>query len=57
MPQRCRVGVRGRQRLDTATACQENGFGFLPFIVEARGGGLGPVARRVVSLMAKTAAA
>ena len=46
-----------RRHLETEARCQEQGLAFLPFVVEAHGGGLGPVARRVCARIAKAAAA
>ena len=42
-----------RNYLDTARACTEEGFGFSPMIVEAHGGGWGPVAEKVFLELAK----
>ena len=46
-----------RSRKDTAAECQRQGLAFLPFVVEAHGGGLGLVARRVMAHIAKAGAA
>ena len=46
-----------RNYLNTEEACSGQGLSFLPFVVEAHGGGLGPTARRVVGHLAKHAAA
>ena len=43
-----------RSYKDTAAECQRQG---LPFVVEAYGGGFGPMARRVVAHIAKAGAA
>ena len=37
-----------RQHLNTEAVCSEAGLRFLPFVVEAHGGGFGPAARRVI---------
>jgi hypothetical protein len=46
-----------RQHADTKAQCDAQGLDFAPFVIEAHGGGLGPVARRVCALVAKAAAA
>ena len=46
-----------RSYKDTAAECQRQGLTFLPFVVEAHGGGFGPMARRVVAHIAKAGAA
>ena len=46
-----------RQYLNTEASCSERNLEFLPFVVEAHGGGLGPVARRVCASIAQVAAA
>ena len=46
-----------RQYLGTEASCNERNIEFLPFVVEAHGGGLGPVARRVCASIAQAAAA
>ena len=46
-----------RNYLSTEGACSEQDLSFLPFIVEAHGGGLGPTARRVVGHLARHGAA
>ena len=43
--------------LNTEADCNRQGFSFLPFVVEAHGGGLGPIARQVVARLAKARAA
>ena len=48
---------RKRSYLDTEAACNIAGLAFLPFIIEADGGGLGTTARRVCSFIAKASAA
>ena len=40
--------------LDTASTCAEEGFGFSPMIMEAHGGGWGPVAEKVFAELAQT---
>ena len=49
--------VYKRSYLDTERQCNEQGFHFLPFVVEAHGGGLALGARRLVSFIAKVGAA
>ena len=46
-----------RTYLDTQDQCHQQGFRFLPFVVEAHGGGLAICARRIVGFIAKSAAA
>ena len=46
-----------RQYLGTQANCNERNIEFLPFVVEAHGGGLGPVARKVCASIAQAAAA
>ena len=46
-----------RRYLDTERQCNDQGFQFLPFVVEAHGGGLAIGARRIISFIAKSAAA
>ena len=46
-----------RSYQDTAAECQRQGLTFLPFVVEAHGGGFGPMARRAVAHIAKAGAA
>ena len=46
-----------RRHLDTEERCLERGFIIRPFIIEAHGGGFGPVARRICARVAKAAAA
>ena len=46
-----------RQYLNTEACCSERNIQFLPFVVEAHGGGLGPVARKVCATIAQAAAA
>ena len=48
---------RKRMYLDIAEECRQQNLAFLPFVIEAHGGGLGPVARRVVAHIAKASAA
>ena len=45
-----------RGYLNTEASCAANGITFLPFIVEADGGGLGRTARQVCAHIAKGAA-
>ena len=46
-----------RHHLDTEAQCRAAGMSFLPFVVEAHGGGLGTTARQVVAFTARAAAA
>ena len=46
-----------RTYLDTQVQCSHQGFRFLPFVVEAHGGGLAICARRILSFIAKAGAA
>ena len=46
-----------RQYLDTEQQCNAQGFHFMPFVVEAHGGGFAIGARRLVSFIGKVAAA
>ena len=46
-----------RQHLRTQAQCNDRNLDFLPFIIEADGGGLGPVARKVCASIAQTGAA
>jgi hypothetical protein len=46
-----------RKYLDTANSCHNAGLAFVPFVVEAHGGGLGPAARKVCGHLVKAAAA
>ena len=46
-----------RRHLDTESLCRDQGLSLLPFVVEAHGGGLGPVARRVCAAIARAGAA
>jgi hypothetical protein len=46
-----------RRHLGTEDDCKRQGLTFLPFVIEAHGGGLGPTARRVCSYVAKVGAA
>ena len=46
-----------RHHLDTEKKCEEQGLKFLPFVIEVHGGGLGPVARRVLGELARAGAA
>ena len=46
-----------RQYLGTEDLCEAQGFKFFPFIIEAHGGGFGPVARRVLAEVARAGAA
>ena len=46
-----------RQFQNTAASCNDRNIEFLPFVVEAHGGGLGPVARKVCASIAQAAAA
>ena len=46
-----------RNYLNTADQCQTDGMHFLPFVVEAVGGGLGPEAHKTISEIAKVKAA
>ena len=43
-----------RNHLDTARLCTEEGFTFVPMVVEAHGGMWGPSARKIFSELAKT---
>ena len=47
---------RKRSHMNTAAVCQQQGFTFVPMIVEAVGGGWGAEARRVFSEIAKVSA-
>ena len=47
---------RKRTYLDTEAQCAAAGFDFVPFILEAHGGGLGAAARRIVAFVASSAA-
>ena len=44
---------RKRSYMDTEAICQEEGISFIPIICEADGGGWGPAAHRVWSVLAK----
>ena len=46
-----------REYMETQARCKDQGSGFLPFVLEAHGGGVGPTARRVCARLAKGAAA
>ena len=46
-----------RGYLNTEAECQERGLVFLPFIMEAHGGGFGPTARKVLGQVARAGAA
>ena len=46
-----------RSFLNTEASCAEQGLKFLPFVVEAHGGGLAAGARRVCAFIAKSSAA
>ncbi len=46
-----------RHHSNTEDQRMAQGLRFAPFVVEAHGGGLGPVARRVCAIMAKAAGA
>ena len=46
-----------RNHLNTEEECSRQGLAFLPVVIEAHGGGVGPVARRVVGNLAKARAA
>ena len=46
-----------RRYLDTERQCNEQGFQFLPFVVEAHGVGLAIGGRRIISVIAKSVAA
>ena len=46
-----------RHHANTEDQCMAQGLRFAPFVVEAHGGGLGPVARRVCAIVAKAAGA
>ena len=46
-----------RSYLNTERQCNEQGFHFMPFIMEAHGGGFALGARRLISFIAKVAAA
>ena len=46
-----------RQYLDTENQCNAQGFHFMPFVLEAHGGGFAIGARRLVSFIGKVAAA
>ena len=46
-----------RQYLQTQASDNDRNIEFLPFVVEAHGGGLGPVARRVCGSIAQASAA
>ena len=45
--------ITKRNHLDTETKCLENGITFIPMICEADGGGWGPAAHKVWSVLAK----
>jgi len=45
-----------RSHLDTEAVCRQVGLSFVPFVVEAHGGGLGRGARQVCAHIAKAAA-
>ena len=46
-----------RQHADTLAQCQAQCLSFMPFVVEADGGGLGAAARRICGFVAKSGAA
>ena len=46
-----------RHHLDTGAQCRAAGMSFLPFVVDAHGGGLRTTARQVVAFTARAAAA
>ena len=46
-----------RGHMNTAAECHQQNLAFMPFVIEAHGGGFGPVARRVCSHVARAAAA
>ena len=48
--------TKKRQHLNAETLCKQQGVAFLPFVVEAHGGGFGPVARREIGFLAQAGA-